>query len=96
MLYLILLLSASVSLYQTAHQPLSDVVGVVFDVAFVTVYVVQVLIYMVAITILGKKCHENTRGTMFSLSSVFGSCGLLLIQYYGGYLYSKEDLKSGP
>ncbi len=51
---------------------------------------------MVGITILGKKCHANTRGTMFSLSSLVGSLGILFIQLVGGYLYSTKDSKGGP
>ena len=66
-----------------------------FDVALTVTLGVHVASFMLSVTILAKLTNERTRGSMFAFNAVLGSAGILILQYFGGILYSGGS-KSAP
>mmetsp|Transcript_13252 Transcript_13252/g.20726 ORF Transcript_13252/g.20726 Transcript_13252/m.20726 type:complete len:131 (+) Transcript_13252:997-1389(+) len=95
-LNLILAVTAAVEVYRIMAFDLKDSVNWAFDVAFILAQASYMALFMQSMTMLAKLCSPMTRGTMFSFNSIFGSMGVLLIQLYGGYLYSTKGNKVGP
>ena len=69
--------------------------GLLFDISMVLALGCHVVGFMLSVTILAKLTNEESRGSMFALNSVFGSIFILVMQYFGGYLFDKVT-NSGP
>ena len=93
---LILVISCGIEVYMIYSHDLADAATWLFDLAFVVAQGFYMVLFMLSMTMLAKMCSSITRGTMFSFNSIFGSFGVLLIQLYGGYLYSDKGVKGGP
>lgn len=69
--------------------------GLLFDISLTMCLGLNVVMFMLAGTILAKLTNERTRGSMFAFNAVIGSIGILILQYFGGMLYSGGQ-KSAP
>jgi len=47
---------------------------------------------MLSITLVSKICAPELRGTMFSMSGMFGSIGIAIFEGVAGYLYDNVSI----
>ena len=48
--------------------------------------------FMLSISLVSKICAPELRGTMFSISGMFGSIGIAIFSGVGGYLYDNVSI----
>mmetsp|Transcript_8271 Transcript_8271/g.13837 ORF Transcript_8271/g.13837 Transcript_8271/m.13837 type:complete len:92 (+) Transcript_8271:1145-1420(+) len=75
----IMIIFTGFEIYRIQCFDIAESIDWMYDVAFIIVQGIYCSTFMLNMTILALICSENTRATMFSINSIFGSFAILFI-----------------